>query len=68
VGDAEPYRRTPLWRLSHLLTSVSLLLSLPRRRDRRREVIAGLTGLAGSTMVKFAVAQAGDDSTTKSPS
>jgi hypothetical protein len=63
VTDAAPYKRTPLWRLSHLLTSISLLLSLPRRRNRRRELLAGVTGVAGSAMVKFAVAQAGHTST-----
>jgi hypothetical protein len=64
VEDPTPYRRTPLWRLSHLLTSISLLLSLPRRRSRRREVAAGLTGTAGSLLVKLAVAQAGHTSTS----
>jgi hypothetical protein len=63
VKDAAPYRATPLWRLSHLLTSISLMLSLPRRRSRRREVLAGLTGAAGSVTIKFAVHQAGINST-----
>jgi formate-dependent nitrite reductase membrane component NrfD len=69
VADPTPYRTTPLWRISHLLTSISLVLSLPRRRNRRREVLAALTGIAGSAMVKFAVAEAGHHSTQpKSPS
>jgi formate-dependent nitrite reductase membrane component NrfD len=63
VNDPTPYRATPLWRLSHLLTSISLVLSLPRRRNRRREILAGVTGAAGSAMIKFAVHQAGHTST-----
>ena len=59
VSDPSSYRRTPLWRVAHALTAVSLLLSLPRRRNRRREVLAAVTGTAGSAAVKFAVAQAG---------
>jgi hypothetical protein len=53
-----------LWRAAHALTATSLVLSLPRRRHRAREVLAGLTGAAGAAMVKFAVAQAGHTSTT----
>lgn len=66
VSDATPYRQTPLWRLSHLLTWVSVVLSLPRRRNRGREVLAALTGAAGSAAVKFAVAEAGNLSATTS--
>ena len=62
VSDPTPYRSTPLWRAAHALTALSLLLSLPRRRNRRREVLAALTGTAGSAAVKFAVAQAGERS------
>ena len=69
VADARPYRDDPLWRPSHLLTSISLVLSLPRRRSRRREVLAGVDGRRRQRMVKFAVAQAGHTSTQgKSPS
>jgi len=32
VSDVTPYKATALWRVSHLLTTISLLLSLPRRR------------------------------------
>jgi DMSO reductase anchor subunit len=67
VADPAPYRATPLWRLAHVLTSVSLVLSLPRRRNRRREVVAALTGAAGSALVKFAVAEAGHHSTSPQP-
>jgi hypothetical protein len=63
VADTRPYRENPLWRLSHLLTSISLVLSLPRRRNRRREVLTAITGTAGSLLVKLAVAQAGHTST-----
>jgi hypothetical protein len=62
VSDPTPYRRTPLWNVAQGLTSLSLVLSLPRRRNRRREIVAALTGAAGSAAVKFAVAQAGDRS------
>jgi formate-dependent nitrite reductase membrane component NrfD len=65
VRDPTPYRATPLWRLSHLLTTIGLLLSLPRRRNRRRELIAALAGAAGSATVKFAVAEAGQLSTRR---
>ncbi|MEY2434074.1 MAG: hypothetical protein QOC92_3799 [Acidimicrobiaceae bacterium] len=68
VRDKRPYRETPLWRAAHALTAASLVLSLPRRRNRSREVIAGVTGAAGAAMIKFAVAQAGHASTTKSHS
>jgi hypothetical protein len=69
VSDPAPYRATPLWRLSHLLTATSLALSLPRRRNRRREVVAAVTGAAGALLVKLAVAEAGHTSTQgKSPS
>lgn len=75
VADAEPYRRTPLWRVAHALTAISVLLSLPRRRSRRREVLAAVTGAAASAAVKFAVHHAGIRSTlgcaassSKSPS
>ncbi len=57
--DAAPYHATTLWKLSHRLTTISLVLSLPRRRNRTREVLAALTGAAGSATVKFAVTQAG---------
>jgi hypothetical protein len=63
VRDNRPYRETPLWRTAHVLTAASLVLSLPRRRNRRREVLAGITGTAGSLLVKLAVAQAGHTST-----
>lgn len=66
VRDPSPYRRTPLWRLAHVLTAISLVLSLPRRRSRRREVVAALTGLTGAAAVKFAVHQAGLLSTSTS--
>jgi formate-dependent nitrite reductase membrane component NrfD len=62
VSDPSPYRHTTMWNVAHGLTSLSLVLSLPRRRDRRRELLAALTGAAGSAAVKFAVAQAGDRS------
>ena len=62
VSDPAPYRRTPLWNVAHGLTSLSLVLSLPRRRNRRREVLSALTGAAGSASVKFAVAHAGEKS------
>ena len=68
VADPAPYRATPLWRLAHVLTSIGLLLSLPRRRNRRREVLAALSGAAGSAMVKFAVAEAGHHSTSSKSS
>ena len=63
VGDARPYRENPLWRAAEALTATSLLLALPRRRNRTREVLAGITGTLGSALVKFAVAQAGHIST-----
>jgi formate-dependent nitrite reductase membrane component NrfD len=63
VRDARPYRDNPLWRAAEASTVASLVLSLPRRRNRRREVLAGLTGTAGSLLVKLAVAQAGASST-----
>lgn len=66
VSDVTPYKATPLWRVSHLLTTISLLLSLPRRRNRSRELIAAITGAAGSATVKFAVTQAGHRSTATS--
>ncbi|MEY2423127.1 MAG: hypothetical protein QOI95_3194 [Acidimicrobiaceae bacterium] len=68
VRDPAAYRATPLWRLSHLLTTISLLLSLPRGRNRRRELASGVSGVAGSAMVKFAVAQAGHHSTSSKSS
>ena len=67
VSDPTPYTRTPLWRVAHGLTAVSLLMSLPRRRNRWREVLAALTGAAGSAAVKFAVAQAGELSAVQRP-
>lgn len=66
VSDPEPYRKTPLWNVAHGLTSLSLVLSLPKRRNRAREVVAALTGAAGSAAVKFAVAQAGERSANSS--
>jgi formate-dependent nitrite reductase membrane component NrfD len=63
VADARPYRESPLWRAAEALTAASLVLSLPRRRSRRRELLAGLTGAAGSAALKFAVTQAGHTST-----
>jgi formate-dependent nitrite reductase membrane component NrfD len=63
VKDRTPYTSTPLWRLSHLLTTISLILSLPRLRNRAREVVAALSGAAGSATIKFAVSQAGHEST-----
>lgn len=69
VRDPAPYRATPLWRLAHVLTSIGLLLSLPRRRNRRRELAAAAAGTLGSALVKFAIAEAGQNSTTQpSPS
>jgi len=66
VGGVEavgrPYKEGlsgALWRLAHLLTGVSLLLSLPRKRARRREQFSALTGVAGSFLVKVAVLEAG---------
>jgi formate-dependent nitrite reductase membrane component NrfD len=59
---ARPYkegRSGLLWRLAHGFTTLSLLLSLPRKRARRREQLSALSGLAGSVLVKVAVAQAG---------
>jgi formate-dependent nitrite reductase membrane component NrfD len=59
---ARPYkegRSGSLWRLAHGLTTLSLLLSLPRKRARRREQLSALTGLAGSILVKVAVMEAG---------
>ena len=59
---ARPYREGRsgwLWRLAHGCTTVSLLLSLPRKRARRREQLGALTGLAGSILVKVAVMEAG---------
>jgi formate-dependent nitrite reductase membrane component NrfD len=59
---ARPYKQGRsglLWRLAHGLTAISLLLSLPRKRARRREQLGALTGLAGSVLVKVAVAEAG---------
>jgi formate-dependent nitrite reductase membrane component NrfD len=59
---ARPYkegRSGSLWRLAHGLTTLSLLLSLPRQRARRREQLSALTGLAGSILVKVAVMEAG---------
>ena len=67
VADARPYRENPLWRAAEVVTAASLVLSLPRRRNRPREVLAALSGVAGSALVKFAVAEAGHHS-TKSPS
>ena len=66
VSDPTPYRNTPLWNVAHGLTALSLVLSLPRRRNRRREVVAALTGAAGSAAVKFAVAEAGQHSANSS--
>ncbi len=63
VSDASPYHETKLWRLSHLCTTISLLLSLPKRRSRARELAAALTGAAGSATIKFAVHHAGINST-----
>jgi hypothetical protein len=63
VRDARPYRENPWWRAAEALTAASLVLSLPRRRNRRREVLAGITGTAGSLLVKLAVAQAGHTAT-----
>jgi formate-dependent nitrite reductase membrane component NrfD len=59
---ARPYkegRSGSLWRIAHGLTAVSLLLSLPRKRARRRERLSAVTGLAGSILVKVAVMEAG---------
>ena len=59
---ARPYkegRSGMLWRLAHGLTTLSLLLSLPRRRARRREQLAAVAGVAGSLLVKIAVLEAG---------
>ena len=64
VSDPTPYRTTPLWNVAHGLTSLSLVLSLPKRRNRAREVVAALTGAAGSAAIKFAVAKAGERSTS----
>lgn len=63
VDDARPYRESRLWRAAEALTAASLLLTLPRRRNRRREVLAGITGTIGSALIKFAVAEAGHTST-----
>ena len=44
---ARPYkegRSGLLWRLAHGLTTISLLLSLPRKRARRREQVGALAG------------------------
>jgi formate-dependent nitrite reductase membrane component NrfD len=66
VGTVEavvrPYREGRsgwLWRLAHGCTTLSLLLSLPRKRARRREQLCAVTGLAGSFLVKIAVMEAG---------
>jgi len=67
VSDPAPYRRSRVWNVAHGLTSLSLVLSLPRRRNRRREVVAALAGAAGSAAVKFAVAQAGAASVGQRP-
>ena len=59
---ARPYqegRSGLLWRLAHGCTTISLLLSLPRKRARGRERVIALTGLAGSLLVKVAVMDAG---------
>jgi formate-dependent nitrite reductase membrane component NrfD len=59
---ARPYkvgRASVLWRLAHGFTTVSLLLSLPRKRARRREQLGAVTGVAGSLLVKIAVMEAG---------
>jgi formate-dependent nitrite reductase membrane component NrfD len=59
---ARPYkegRSGLLWRLAHGCTALSLLLSLPRKRARRREQLGALSGLAGSILVKAAVMEAG---------
>jgi formate-dependent nitrite reductase membrane component NrfD len=59
---ARPYKegRTGwMWRLAHGLTTMSLLLSLPRKRARGREQLSAVTGLAGSVLVKVAVMEAG---------
>ena len=48
-----------LWRLAHGCTTISLLLSLPRKRARRREQVGALAGIAGSFLVKVAVMEAG---------
>ncbi|MEY2403343.1 MAG: hypothetical protein QOD38_894 [Acidimicrobiaceae bacterium] len=68
VRDVGPYRGSPLWRGAEVCTTVALALSLPRRRSRRREVLAGVAGTLGSAMAKFAVAQAGHQSTTPAKS
>jgi formate-dependent nitrite reductase membrane component NrfD len=59
---ARPYkegRSALLWRLAHGCTTISLLLSLPRKRARRREQAGALAGIAGSFLVKVAVMEAG---------
>jgi formate-dependent nitrite reductase membrane component NrfD len=65
VVDPSAYRTNRLWRAAEALTLGSLLLLLPRRRSRRREVLAGIAGTLGSALVKFAVAQAGHTSTRR---
>jgi formate-dependent nitrite reductase membrane component NrfD len=60
-----PYRHgrsALLWRIAGACTAISLLLSLPRRRARRREQLSAVTGVAGALLVKIAIAEAGQAS------
>jgi formate-dependent nitrite reductase membrane component NrfD len=63
---ARPYQTSRMWKAAHACTSVSLLLSLPRRRRRTRELAAAVTGVAGSLLVKLAVMEAGRASAKES--
>src|SRR3954451_16746832 len=63
AGPYKEGRSGLLWRLAHGFTAISLLLSLPRKRARRREQLSALTGVAGSVLVKLAVMDAGHAST-----